>query len=425
MLPYGGMDLIPKLDEYKEVWKINSDTTIKPGVQAIEAALKRLGNPELNIKVIHVGGTNGKGSTIQYMEAILRAHGYSTGTFTSPAIKDLHDQIQFNGENATKDQIDEALQKIKVAGLSGTLTDFELLTVIAFLVLEKLSPDYVLIETGMGGLLDSTNVVRPIVSVITSIAIEHEQFLGTTLSEIAKHKAGIIKWQTPIVIGELEQKALSVVEEVASRQRAPLLVYGKDFTIEKNGDERFVGANAFTLKERKMKGAHQRVNAAVAIAALLAVNSKLEESKLQIALRHAQVAHRFEEILPNVFLDGAHNPAAARALRKTIEGEFPGEKVDFMIGMLKTKDLKGTLDELLPVAASFTFLTFDHPDAATGEELMLNCNYKNKRVTNAFDRSIILSNDRSLRSIVTGSLYLLVDLRYIDVRSVENPKGNS
>lgn len=405
--------MIPKLDEYKERWQIKSDPSIKPGLEAIETALKKLGNPESKIRVIHVSGTNGKGSTIQFMEAILQAHGYTTGAFTSPAIKDLNDQISYNGEVATIEQIDEACQQIKNAGLSGQLTDFELLTVIAFLVFEKISPDYVLIETGMGGLFDSTNVVEPIVSVITSIAIEHTNFLGTTLEEIAEHKAGIIKWKTPIVVGELPAEALARVEEISIGQKAPLEIYGEDFLIERNGHERFKGATTFSLKERKMKGGHQQRNAGVAIAALLAANIKLEEVKVQYALGHAKLAHRFEEIGPNIFLDGAHNPAAARALRETIEEKFPGEKVDFIVGMLKGKDLKGTLDELIPVAESFTFLTFAHPDAATGEELMRHCNHNNKKVTNPIEGTIILSEDKDMSKIVTGSLYLLADLRFM------------
>lgn len=405
--------MIPKLDEYKERWKIKSDPSIRPGLEAIESALKNLGNPETKIKVIHVSGTNGKGSTIQFMETILQEHGYTTGVFTSPAIKDLHDQIRYNGEIATTEQIDGACQQIKNAGLSGTLTDFELLTVIAFLVFEKLSPDYVFIETGMGGLQDSTNVVKPVVSVITSIALDHTQFLGTTLQEIAKHKAGIIKWQTPVVVGELASGALAIIREIAIKQNASLEIYGEDFVIEKNSSEQFKGGQTYTLKERKMKGPHQRINMGVAISALLAANIPLEEEKVASAVRDAKYPHRFEEVMPNVFLDGAHNPAAARALRETIEEELPGEKVDFIVGMLKSKDLKGTLDELLPVARSFTFLTFEHPDAATGEELMVHCAHHTKRVTNVFGGTIILNTDNKKSSIVTGSLYLLADLRFI------------
>lgn len=405
--------MIPKLEEYKKRHHITSEAMIKPGLEAIQAALHKLGHPEKNLKIIHVSGTNGKGSTIHFMESILREHGYMTGAFTSPAVHDLHDQIRLNDENASEQMINEAFRTIKQAGLDGKLTDFELLTVVAFLVFEKTAPDYVLLETGMGGLLDSTNIADPIVSVITSIALDHTGFLGTTIEEITAHKAGIIKKGKPVVIGRMRPESLAMIKKIASEQDAELKGYGEDFTIEDNGREVFRGTETFLLSERKMKGPHQRINAAVAIEALAAANIELREDKLNKALQQAQLAHRFEEIYPDVFLDGAHNPAAAKALRQTIEETFPGEKVDFIIGMLKRKDLKGTLDELQPVAKSFTFLTFNHPEAATGEELMDNCRFINKKMTNISDSSIMLSKDEGARIIVSGSLYLLTTITII------------
>lgn len=399
--------MIPKLEEYKIRFQVASDPSIKPGLEAIKTALEKLDNPQNTLKIIHVSGTNGKGSTIQFMEAILSANGYSTGVFSSPAIRDLHDQIRLNGEDATPQMIDEAFSDIQMAGLSGKLTDFELLTAVAFLVLKKNAPDYVLVETGMGGLLDSTNVVNPLVSVITSIGLDHTQFLGETIEEITTHKAGIIKVKKPVVVGQMLSTSIDMIKEVAKKQSADLKIYGIDFAIEKNTNETFKGLATFKWQERKMRGPHQQVNLAVAIEALLCAGIQLDEEKLAEAVKMTQYPNRFEEIHPNIFLDGAHNPAAAKALRQTIEMEFPGEKVDFVIGMLKRKDLKGTLDELIPVAKSFTFLTFNHPEAATGEELMDCCEFKNKRVTKPHSSSIILNRDEQSRIIVTGSLYLL------------------
>lgn len=171
--------MIPKMREYKERWQIKSDDSIKPGLEAIQKALRLIGNPEQELKVIHVTGTNGKGSTIAFMESVLKEHGYSTGVFSSPAIIDIHDQIRIDGVPISEAELNKSFEKMKRAGLSGLLTDFELLTVAAFVTFECLQPDYVLLETGMGGLLDSTNVVTPIVSVITSIAVDHEAFLGS------------------------------------------------------------------------------------------------------------------------------------------------------------------------------------------------------------------------------------------------------
>lgn len=404
--------MIPKMNVYKKRWGIDSDDSIKPGLEAVQEALVKMGNPEKQLQVIHVTGTNGKGSTIAFMEAILKEHGLSTGVFSSPAIIDIHDQIRINGEAITEEELDKSFQAMKEAGLSGFLTDFELLTVAAFTTFRQLAPDYVLLETGMGGLLDSTNVVTPLVSVITSIALDHTSFLGTTVAEVARHKGGIIKKGIPVVTGLLlEEEALKVVRTISSQQGSALFMYGEQFDMT---DDLFNGTETFQLAGRKMKGLHQGVNAAVAIQSLLASGIQLAEEAVSWAVAITQLAHRFQEISPGVFVDGAHNPTAAKALAATIRSEFPGEKVDFIIGMLKGKDIKKTLEELIPVAASFTFLTFSHPQAATGEQLMEYCHHEEKKVTMAESNTIILSKERNKKKIVTGSLYLLNRLMNYD-----------
>jgi dihydrofolate synthase/folylpolyglutamate synthase len=395
------------MNVYKERWKIDSDESIKPGLEAVQEALAEMDNPEKQLQVIHVAGTNGKGSTIAFMEAILKEHGLSTGVFSSPAIIDLHDQIRINGEAISEEELNKTFLAMKKAGLSGLLTDFELLTVAAFTTFRRLAPDYVLLETGMGGLLDSTNVVTPLVSVITSIALDHTVFLGNTVAEVAGQKAGIIKKGIPVVIGPLPVKAFNVVCDVSKQKNSPLSIYGEQFVME---NDVFNGSKTFHLSGRKMKGAHQGVNAAVAIEALLEASIPLTESLVAKAVSTAQLAHRFQEISPGVFMDGAHNPAAAKVLADTIRSEFPGEKVDFVIGMLKGKDIEKTLNELIPVAASFTFLTFSHPQAATGEQLMEYCHHKDKDVTNSGNRTIILEMENNRKKIVTGSLYLINSL---------------
>ena len=400
--------MIPKMNVYKERWKIDSDDSIKPGLEAMQEALMKMGSPENDLQVIHVTGTNGKGSTIAFMEAILEEHGLSTGVFSSPAIIDIHDQIRINGQVITEEELDKSFQAMKEAGLSGFLTDFELLTVAAFTTFRRLAPDYVLLETGMGGLLDSTNVVTPLVSVITSIALDHTAFLGTTVAEVARHKGGIIKEGIPVITGLLlEKEALKVVRTVSKKFGSPLFMYSEQFCMK---DDVFNGTESFQLAGRKMKGHHQGMNAAVAIQALLASGIQLTEEAVSRAIAFTQLAHRFQEISPGVFVDGAHNPAAAKVLAATIRSEFPDEKVDFVIGMLKGKDIEKTLDELIPVAASFTFLTFPHPQAATGEQLMEYCHHDEKKVTTAESNTIILSTERNKKKIVTGSLYLLSSL---------------
>jgi len=389
------------MNVYKKRWDLKSEDNIKPGLDAIQRALEKVGNPERHLKVIHVTGTNGKGSTIAFMEAILKEHDCTTGVFSSPAMIDTHDQIRIKGNPISELELNLSFKTMKDAGLSGMLTDFELLTVAAFVTFARLKPQYVLLETGMGALLDSTNVVTPLVSVITTIALDHTAFLGSTIEEVAFHKAGIIKPAVPVVTGPLQEDALQVVRTVAKAQGSPLFIYG---------EPSFKEVNDFQLINRQMKGEHQIRNAAVAIEALRVAGIKLDDKKIGQGVSAAKLANRFEEVSPGVFLDGAHNPAAAKALAETIRTEFPGEKVDFVIGMLRGKDIKRTLAELIPVAASFTFITFSHPQAATGEELMDDCDFNEKRVTNENSSTILLITDTKHKKIVTGSLYLLATL---------------
>ena len=244
-----------------------------------------------------------------------------------------------NGEMITEEELDKSFQAMKEAGLSGLLTDFELLTVAAFITFRRLAPDYVLLETGMGGLLDSTNVVIPLVSVITSIALDHTAFLGTTVAEVARHKGGIIKKGIPVVTGPLlEEEALEVVRAISNQQGSPLFMYGEQFGMK---DDVFNGTEMFQLAGRKMKGVPSRRECRgcdSSTSFCLAFNLLKKRSLGQSP--STQLAHRFQEISPGVFMDGAHNPAAAKVLADTIRIEFPGEKVDFVIGMLKGKDIR-------------------------------------------------------------------------------------
>lgn len=396
------------MDEYKKRWEIESDSAIKPGLEAVRRALVLAGNPEKGLPILHVAGTNGKGSTIAFMEGILRQHGFTTAVFSSPALLDIHDQIRLNGQPISQEDLDAAFKLMKEVGLSGMLTDFELLTVAALVSFRQFVPDYVILETGMGGELDSTNVVTPLVSVITSIALDHTAFLGETVEEVAAHKAGIIKNGIPVVVGPLPEEALTVMQRVAMEKNCQVFTYGEHFRIDIHDE--FTGISTFQLEGRKMKGPHQGTNAAVAIEALLAAGIVLKEGEVATAIMNTQLAFRFQEISPGLFMDGAHNPAAARVLAETIRLEFPGEKVDFVIGMLRGKDIKRTLDELVPLAASFTFVDFPHPQAESSGKLMEYCNHEDKKVTKYYSDTIILVQGNERRKVVTGSLYMINSL---------------
>ncbi|MDV6377236.1 bifunctional folylpolyglutamate synthase/dihydrofolate synthase [Sporosarcina sp. GW1-11] len=400
--------MIPKLDEYKKQFDIKSDDAIKPGLEAIEEALASVLNPEKDLRIIHVAGTNGKGSTIAVMEAILQTHGFETGVFSSPAILDIHDQIRINGQPITADELAYVFEEMEAAGLSGMLTDFELLTVAAFLAFRNAAPDYVLLETGMGGRLDSTNVITPLVSVITSIALDHTGFLGDSVEKIASHKAGIIKPYIPVVIGELPNEAKDIILAEAIHTKSLVRAYGENFTMEQEEIETFRGMNTFELPTRNMKGPHQAINHAVALEALSVAGVPLKQEKVAEAIANVQLPFRFQKISDNVYIDGAHNPAAATMLVRTIEEQFPGEKVDWIVGMLNTKDYGETLKILAPLANSFTFVDFPHPQAAKAEDVQALCPTENSRIV-SFEL-INLKNTGENIKVVVGSLYLLSDL---------------
>lgn len=391
--------LIPKLDLYQKKHELMSADEIRPGLESMERALARLGNPEKGPRFIHVTGTNGKGSTVAFMESIARAHGLRTGSFTSPAMADLHDQIRLDGRPITAEEADAAFAEMKKAGLSGMMTDFELLTAAAFILFNNCKPDLVFLEAGMGGRFDSTNVVVPEASVITSVGLDHIGFLGGTIREIAWHKAGILKPGVPGIIGPLPDDAMDEVTRIAEEIGVPISVYGKEFT-------------AIPGIQPGLSGPHQQANLAIAVEALKAAGISLDPSRLKTGAETAFLPGRFEEISPGVFLDGAHNPAAAEALVRTVREKFGGEeKVRFMVGMLARKDYRSVIRILEPVAQSFVFIDFAHSDAAPAH-LLAACTC----LPSATMKAEQIGESSWFREgsplIVTGSLYLLSELRY-------------
>ena len=420
MIEYIGrsVKMIPKLDEYKERWQISSDPAIKPGLDAMKEALALVGNPQNSIPVIHLAGTNGKGSTVTFIEHIARSHGLKTATFMSPCIEDVHDQIQLNEMPITTNEMDAIFEIMSEAGLSGRLTDFELLTVAAYLAFSRFKPDIVIIECGMGGRYDSTNVMIPIVSVVPSISLEHTRFLGDTLAKIAYHKSGIIKKERPIITGELPPEAMTVFIDEAKKQNASLYVYDKDFSIEvTEDDERYYKPNyEISHLKRIMPGAHQRSNMALAITAFIKFAEEqgieINVEKIKKGVHEAHLAGRFEKITQNLYLDGAHNPASAKTLIETIKEEFPGQKIHFVMGILKDKDVEGVLRLLEEVGNSFTFVDVDNERAMPANMIYDLSHSENKSVSKDNIIKIMEKKlDMSGIIIMTGSLYLLAQWR--------------
>lgn len=411
--------MIPLLDTYKERWHVKSDHSIKPGLSAIQEALTALNNPQNDLQVVHFAGTNGKGSTLTFVEFIARAHGLSVGKFMSPCIVDVHDQIQIDGQPISKAQMDDVFSQLAQAGLSGKLTDFELLTTATFLFFKQQKVDLVLVETGMGGREDSTNVVNPIVSVIPSIALEHTKFLGNTLTSIAEHKAGIIKQGKPVVIGRLPEEALVVVKAEAIEKEAPLFELGKQFTVLLGETGETYENNCYPLTianlQRQFLGAHQGSNMALAITAFLQVAKvfalSISIEKIQHAVQHAHLAGRFEQVLPNVYFDGAHNPASIRTLVDTIKQYFPTKKIEFVLGILADKDVATVLSILEEVGDAFYFVDITNDRAMPAKTIFELSKAKEKTIIQDVLTMLQQSPGGNTVRIVTGSLYLLSEIR--------------
>ena len=383
--------MIIGLEQYKSKWNIHTDSAIRPGLETITAALEELGNPHRSGRFIHLAGTNGKGSTAAFLSATLQAHGCSVGNFYSPCIEDLHDQIQINGEPVSPEELGLVMERL--SRLETPMSDFELLTAAAFVVFQERAPDFIIIEAGMGGTLDSTNVISSEIAIIPSISIDHTHFLGTTIEEIAQHKAGIIKKWKPVVIGELPEEAMNIVQETADRLHAEV--------IQPNGLE-----NA----SLKLKGQHQQQNASLAMeAAKELLGLDFCEEKARQGLETAELSYRFERVYPGVIFDGAHNKASIDALVATINETFPERPIHIVMGIFKDKDYISALRQLETVSDHFTFIDFDNERALPAQILFEESRSKRKTIMNLHD--ILPVSGKGEETIVTGSLHLLVLLR--------------
>ncbi|ALS74309.1 bifunctional folylpolyglutamate synthase/dihydrofolate synthase [Planococcus rifietoensis] len=383
--------MITGLDHYKDKWGVQSDASIQPGLEAMESALAELRNPHHGLPFIYIAGTNGKGSTAAFVSSILMAHGKRVGNFFSPAIEDIHDQIQIDRLPVAAADFDQAMEQL--ATVKTPLTDFELLTVLAFLIFKDKKPDFIIIEAGMGGRFDSTNVIDPLIAIITSISKEHTVFLGDTIKEIAWHKAGIIKQDKPVVIGPLPELAFEQVDAIAKEKNAPV--------------SKVLEAYKGPLK---LKGKHQKINASLAWTATEQVLGRFfEEQKAVSGLAQAAISFRFEEVFPQVIFDGAHNEASIDALVKTVQENYPNQKIHIVMGLIQGKDYLSILKSLENIAARFTFINFEDERAMSAQILFSENISKIKTIQNDYD--ILPVYEDIEVTIVTGSLYLLSILK--------------
>lgn len=339
---------------------------IQLGMERIEGLLRELGNPEQKIKTIHVTGTNGKGSVTSMITNILLAANLKVGKFTSPHLVRYNERICLNGEEISDEAFATTITAVKAAadsivkkGVCDQPTQFEILTAAAFLYfcLEKV--DYAVIEVGMGGLWDSTNVITPVVSVITNVSLDHTDRCGDSVERIAMQKAGIIKEKVPLVTAAEGDNALGPIITMAMFKEAPVYLYGKAFygtEVESSMD-----GQKFTLHagdfyasdyEIKLPGEHQIKNTSVAIVAAKLVSKqddRINELALHLGVANTLWPGRLERVSqkPDLILDGAHNPDGAKALRSALDKYYPGQKLHFVFGMMGDKDMSGVIKTLI------------------------------------------------------------------------------
>lgn len=415
------------------------------GLERMVELLALRGNPHLKLKVIHIGGTNGKGSTIAFLKRMLEKMGLRVGVFSSPYLIHYTDQISINGESISEERLEDLMADYQsllegeaAANLQGT-TEFEIITAIAYDYFASEQVDVAIMEVGMGGLLDSTNVCQPILTGITTIGLDHVALLGDTLEAIAEQKAGIIKQGMPLVTGRIAPEALTVIDRIAEGKDAPRLAYGTDYQVRHQ--ESVVTGEVFDYTsvvrqgsfQTGLLGLYQIENAGMAIALL---DTFCQEDGRELASNHL-LAQALEETSwpgrlevvsrdPLMILDGAHNPHAIKALVATLQDRFADYHKEILFTCIKTKALEDMLDLLGAMPDTELTLTHFDDSRATDEKVLeevaksRNLSYQDWQ--NFLEQKLTdKKEEKKTVRIVTGSLYFLSQVRaYLMERKNEN-----
>lgn len=403
----------------------------QPGLSRVTALLGLLGNPQNSVKCVHVTGTNGKGSVSRMTASVLNAEGYKTGLFSSPYLTRVNESIMLGDEEISDSDFAEIMDKVKplAEGLKNPPTEFEITTAVAFEFFRRKECDVVVLECGMGGLLDSTNIIEnPLVSVITNVAKDHASFLGDTISEIASHKAGIIKMNCPVVWGGNDKEAERIIEKRASELKSQL--YTVDFNSLKNVNCDISGSVFDFGDYKKLKisalGEYQPRNAAVAITAVEIIKKgglHIDKSSVYKGLEDFFLHARFEQICDNppVFFDGSHNPHGVESVVESIKNYFGGKKAVLLMGVMADKDYPEMTRQLSSVADRVFTVTPSNPRALDSLRLAMEFE-KNKIHAESFENIEFgreaaenYAEIQNIPLVMLGSLYM-----YKDVTAVKN-----
>ena len=421
---------------------------IKLGLTNITALLGHLGNPQEGLPAVHIAGSNGKGSTAAFLTSMLRQAGFRVGLYTSPHLVDFSERIRFQGVPIATEKvvqyteyIREAVEKLMQRGEirltsdsqpppqhaapeKTTITFFEFTTAMAFLYFREVQAEVVVLETGLGGRLDATNVIDPLLSLITPISREHQQYLGKNLIQIAAEKAGIIKPQRPLLTSARQPRVIALFRQRCRELHSPFYVWGEDFTAKRRGPQviDFYGrGHRWAGLRLGLRGGHQMVNASLALAAAEALMESglgIQEEHIRRGCEEVQWPGRLELIgqNPAILLDGAHNPAATRVLKKALQEGFPRKRLILVVGIMADKDMAMMLADLIP-PADFVILTRPKMDRAASLERLrqLTSGFQkpvaeNADVGLALDQALAMA-DREDLVLVSGSLFTVGEAR--------------
>ncbi len=402
---------------------------IKLGLETMQILLDRVGNPHRSLRVLHIGGTNGKGSTAAMVAAVLQHAGRRVGLYTSPHLIEFRERIRVNGCMIPEPHVEALIARLRVV-LEDNLepTFFEMTTALAFLYFAESEVDVAVLEVGLGGRFDATNVVeQPLASVITTIGLDHQEYLGHTEEAIAFEKGGIIKPFVPVVIGRMGEEAEQVLRRIAQDRAAPLWQLGRDFAIDQNRFERLTYRGVTRVWEDLtcgLTGRHQWDNAACALALLESVDRAgmaVDAAAVRNGLRTVSWEGRLEAIgeHPTVVLDGAHNPAAAHALAKYLTDfsvSHPTSRIILVWGMMRDKDRRGFIDPLLPCVSEIVLTQATLARSATIQELRATLHEWQGPVREAVlpMDALIVARSRAMPHdliCIAGSLMLLGDIK--------------
>ncbi|MFQ3854074.1 folylpolyglutamate synthase/dihydrofolate synthase family protein [Staphylococcus sp. 2S1] len=398
---------------------------IKPGIKRMEWMLERLNNPQFNINGIHVGGTNGKGSTVAYLRSALVDNGYEVGTFTSPFIETFNERISLNGIPISDDNIVELVQKVKPVSEAlevetelGTATEFEIITTMMFLYFGELHPvDFVIVEAGLGIKNDSTNVFKPILTILTSIGLDHIEILGDTYTDIAKDKGAIVKPNTPIIYAVKNEDALKVIRGCVEQQNTEGIEFDRDISIVSQEEEFTYRYKDYELETLllNMLGEHQKENAALAITALIELNESgivdLDFNKMIDGIESVSRTGRIEQVKekPLMIVDGAHNVESVEALISTMKDYYHVDSLDILFSAVKGKPINTMVDQLKTIASTFYVTDFDFPRALTKDAIFEEIRFDQKELVDDYVKFIETYEGDGL--IITGSLYFISEVK--------------